>query len=159
VITYVWPRLVMTCVPARGVLIVTYDDGAFCRVAGPGPDDHTFGRDLGCTGEQHIRLHELLHQLIGFRYFRSEYGSPVVRREATGEPQPAQGHDEPEEKMCWAVTRMVFGTHHSDPWFEPEWIERLREGGVDVERLVADARWLYEAPERLPPGSCVAVAG
>lgn len=146
-IRIVWPRVTLECDRATGATRITYADGARCEVAGPGPDDHTFGRDLGCTGEEHIRVHEILHQLVGFRVYRSVHGSPVVRRAATGQPQPAQGHNEAEEKICWALTRMVFGTHDTDPWFEPEWIDRIRADGVDVEQLVADARWLYAAPD------------
>jgi hypothetical protein len=144
---YVWPNVTLECDRSAGRVSITYSDGYTCSVDGAGPDDHTFGRDLGCSGEDHITLHEILHQLLGHRYYGSEWGSPVVRRAATGEPQPAEGHSEPEEKMCWALTRMVFGKHLTDPWFEPEWIERLTDAGVEVHDLVYDARWLFQAPD------------
>lgn len=144
-IRYIWPKVLLEVEPATGKVQVWYADGATCGTA-PGPLDYQFGKDLGCTGEEHMHAHELMHQLVGFAYYRYEWGSPVVRRAATGVQQPAQGHDEPEEKMCWALTRMLFGTHETDPWFEPEWIERMTQAGVDVDGLVRLARILFEAP-------------
>jgi hypothetical protein len=143
-IRYVWPLVTLEVNRDTRRVRVRYADGAECSAVA-GPLDHQFGKDLGCTGEEHIHAHELMHQLVGFAYYGSPWGSPVVRRAATGAPQPAQGHDEPEEKMCWTLTRMLFGTHTADPWFEPEWIRTLEEAGVDVEGLVRLARWLYDA--------------
>lgn len=141
---YVWPKVHMEVDTKTRQVDIIYADGAVASACA-GPLDHQFGKDLGCTGEEHIHIHELFHQLVGFSFYGSEWGSPVVRRAATGVPQPKQGHDEPEEKMCWALTRMAFGTHTTDPWFEPEWIAKLEEAGVDAEALVRKARWLFEA--------------
>lgn len=141
---YVWPHLTLEADLQAGKVWIRYMDGATAYAAA-GDLDRQFGHDLGCTGEDHIVVHELMHQLVGFAFYRSVWGSPVVRRAATGVPQPAQGHKEPEEKMCWALTRMMFGTHNVDPWFEPEWIRHMEASGVDVDDLLRLARCLYDA--------------
>ena len=87
-IRYIWPKVLLEVEPATGKVQVWYADGATCGTA-PGPLDYQFGKDLGCTGEEHMHAHELMHQLVGFAYYRYEWGSPVVRRAATGVQQRA----------------------------------------------------------------------
>ena len=143
-IQYRWPHNTLT-IYENGDVETKFDDGTVSRTY-VNDYDEMFARDLGITGKQHKHIHELLHTMVGFRFFGQKYGSPILWRSAHGLMQPEDAVDE--EKMCWQCTREVFGTHTTDKWYEDGPRKQMEKLGVNVDALVEDARRLYELPYR-----------
>lgn len=133
---YRWPKSTMF-VYEDGRIQHQFFDGTFSETR-VYEGDEQFAKDLGITPAQHKHIHELLHMMVGFRFFGTDFGSPIVWRSAHKIPQPDDANDE--EEIVWQLTREVFARHYTDKWYNDGPRRQLEKVGVNVDQLVYDAR-------------------
>ena len=75
--------------PEDGSAITYYGDGRWSGCA-PVPDDEYHAAVLVVTPAEHRLMHELAHHLVGFAFYGSIYGSPIIYRDAQHVEQPAR---------------------------------------------------------------------
>ena len=152
IITYTLsPRFWLTFNDRTGETITYYPaalalEGPRWSGSTPVPDDATHAAALGITPEQHRLAHELGHHLVGLEFYRDEYGSPIVYRDAHGLSQPPR-ESELEEWMVTALTYHAFGKNA-----DYGALIDLQGGGVNVTELCAQFRWLMGAAMHPIPG-------
>jgi hypothetical protein len=91
-----------------GATYTRYHDGHWTG-GEPIPDDAFHAERLGITAEQHRLVHELVHHLVGFKYYNFD-GSPVLYKSARLEELP-QPDTELEE---WMVTAWTYAFYEKE---------------------------------------------